>query len=334
MAGFGCRVSGHGDDNDQDYYWVPGSWVQAPEAGLLWTPAWWGRENGAFIFHDGFWAPEVGWYGGINYGFGYFGHGFYGGHWDHDRFFYNTAVVHVNETVIRNVYVDKTVIRNETIVENHVSYNGGEGGITARPTAQEVHVAQGRHLPPVQAQEQRRQLARSNPEMRASTNLGRPPIAATARPTEFKGSGVIAARQAGAPYHPSANRGANRPSGNMPLRPASGSESAAPTHAREVQPHEPTPPPEDSNADRKYNEQQQKQIEKQNQEHQKLLQQQEKEDRRAEQQKWNDQKKDQMEQRHQQQTQQMEQHHQQQQERMQSRPAARPAERPNERSPH
>ena len=332
------------DDDDQDYYWVPGSWVEAPQPGLLWTPAWWGWENGAFLFHDGFWATEVGWYGGINYGFGYFGHGFHGGRWDHDRFYYNTAVVHVNETLIRNVYVDRTVIDNSTIVNNHVSYNGGEGGISARPTPQEERVSQGRHLPPVEAQQQRRQMARSNPEMRASANQGRPAIAATARPTEFKGNGVVAAREAGAPYHQPANRGKNRsggsqpgvntrPTNNEPLRPESGTPSSPSGHARDLQPHQVTPPSANNSGNQKYQQQQQKLIDKQNQEHQKLQQQQQKEDQRAQQQQWNEQKKQQMEQHHQQQTQQMEQRHQQQQQRVQPRPAEKPAERPPERPP-
>lgn len=286
------------DADDEDYYWVPGSWVAAPEQGLLWTPPWWGWENGAFLFHDGFWATDVGWYGGINYGYGYFGHGFYGGRWDHDRFFYNTAVVHVNETVIRNVYVDKTVINNVTIVNNnHVSYNGGNGGIEARPTPQEERAAEGRHIPPAGAQEQRRQMARSNPQLRASANQGRPPIAATARPTEFSGGGVMAAREAGAPYHPPAHRGGGsrpgnepgnpgHPAGNEPARPESGGNP--PNHARDLQPHQAAPSAGNSDADRKYQQQQQKLIEKQNQEHQKLQQQQEKEDQRAQQKQFND----------------------------------------------
>jgi WXXGXW repeat (2 copies) len=298
------------DGDDQDYYWVPGSWVEAPQTGLLWTPPWWGWENGVYLFHDGFWGPEVGWYGGINYGFGYFGHGFDGGRWDHDHFFYNTAVVHVNETVIRNVYVDRTVINNMTVINNHLSYNGGKGGISERPTTQEQRASQGRHFPPVQAQEQRRQMARSNPQLRASSNQGRPPIAATARPTEFQGSGVVAARQAGAPYNPPANRGSSHPGGNEIPHSA----PANPAHARDLQPHH-APAPADDGAALKFEHPQQKMIEKQNQEHEKLQRQQEKEDQRAQQQKWNDQKKQQIEQRHQQETRQMEQRHQQQQER-------------------
>ena len=86
------------DDGFDDYYWVPGTWVLPPEVGFLWTPGWWGWGGDAFIFHDGFWGPEVGFYGGISYGFGYFGVGFVGGRWDGGHFFYNRAVLNVNVT--------------------------------------------------------------------------------------------------------------------------------------------------------------------------------------------------------------------------------------------
>ena len=62
-------------DDDGDYYWVPGTWVLAPEVGYLWTPPYWGWDDGRFLFYDGYWGPHVGFYGGINYGFGYFGEG-------------------------------------------------------------------------------------------------------------------------------------------------------------------------------------------------------------------------------------------------------------------
>lgn len=315
------------DDDDEDYYWVPGTWVPAPEPGLLWTPAWWGWDDGVFLFHEGYWGPEVGFYGGINYGYGYWGHGFWGGRWDHDRFMYNRAVVNVNETVIRNVYVDKTVIVNNRVTENRVSYNGGEGGVRERPTAREEAAEHQRHFPPAQAQEQRRQMARSNPQMRASANQGRPPVAATARPTEFSGRGVVAAKAAGAPYRPPANRpaprGGNARPGNENARPGE-NPGGVPTHARDLQQHQVTPPAGNSAADRKYQEQQQKLVEKQNQEHQKLAQKQEEEDRKAAQQHQDEQKKQQMEQRHAQQTQQMEQRHQQEQQRIKPKPPQRP----------
>lgn len=102
---------------------------------------------------------DVGFYGGIDYGFGYFGNGFYGGEWRGDRFFYNTAVVRVNTTVIRNVYVNNTVIERNN---SHVAFNGGQGGVQARPTSQDQQYAHERHMPPVAAQNQHFQQARGN----------------------------------------------------------------------------------------------------------------------------------------------------------------------------
>jgi len=75
------------DPDFDDYYWVPGTWVEPPELGFLWTPGYWGWNGNAFVFYDGYWGPQVGFYGGIDYGFGYFGDGYVGGRWDHDHFF-------------------------------------------------------------------------------------------------------------------------------------------------------------------------------------------------------------------------------------------------------
>ena len=38
---------------DDDYYWVPGTWVEPPSVGVLWTPGYWGFESGAYLFHEG-----------------------------------------------------------------------------------------------------------------------------------------------------------------------------------------------------------------------------------------------------------------------------------------
>ncbi len=105
----------------------------APEVGFLWTPGWWGWGGSAFIFHAGYWGPQVGFYGGVSYGFGYFGRGYEGGRWDNGHFFYNRSVNNVNVTVVHNVY--NTTIVNRTDVR--VSYNGGNGGINERPTREE-----------------------------------------------------------------------------------------------------------------------------------------------------------------------------------------------------
>jgi hypothetical protein len=302
------------DPDFGDYYWVPGTWVMAPEVGYLWTPGWWGWGGNAFFFHEGYWGQHVGFYGGVNYGFGFFGVGFEGGRWDGGHFFYNRAVNNVNVTIIHNTY--NTVINNTTI--NRVSYNGGAGGINARPTPQEEAAANERHIPPVAAQTQHVQTARSNPALRASVNQGKPPIAATAKPAEFKGEGVISAREAGSPYHP------------PPARPGPAS-PANPVHASELQPHVAPAPVNSGNAkaDQKYQQQQQNLIAKQNQQHQQLQQRQEADHQRATQQNANAARQQQMEQKHQQQTQQLEQRHTQQQQRLQQRAPApsRPEER-------
>ncbi len=64
------------------YYWIPGVWVAPPHPGLLWTPGYWGFGGGFYRWHAGYWGPHVGFYGGINYGFGYGGVGFWGGRWE------------------------------------------------------------------------------------------------------------------------------------------------------------------------------------------------------------------------------------------------------------
>ena len=310
------------DEDYGDYYWVPGTWVLAPEIGFLWTPGWWGWGGNGFLFHEGYWGPQVGFYGGINYGFGYFGRGYEGGRWDGGHFFYNRSVNNVNVVNIHNVY-NTTIINRETV--NRVSYNGGNGGIQARPTPAEEAAAQGRHIPPIAPQRQHVQMARSNPQLRASVNQGKPPIAATERPAAFSGPHVIAAKQAGAPYHPPANRGGASP-GN-PARPGEvqphPANAANPAHASELQPHQVATPPSTGNAklDQRYLQQQQNLVAKQNLEHQQLQQRQEQEHQRATQQNFAQAQQQQMEQRHLQQTQQMEQRHTQQMQSLQTRQA-------------
>ena len=302
------------DYNYGDYYWVPGTWVLAPEVGFLWTPPWWGWVNGAWLWHEGYWGPHVGFYGGINYGFGYFGLGFVGGRWDHDHFFYNRAVMNVNIENVHNVYEER--ITNVTV--NHVSYNGGPGGIEARARPEDEIAARDRHIGAVAAQTQHLQAARGNPELRASANHGKPPIAATARPGEFSGREVVQAREAGGTYNPPANRGGANRGGNVPR--GESSMSRTPVHPNELPKAERiTPNTGDPNRDRKFQQQQDKMFAKQEQERQKLQQQQEKEHQQAARQNANEARQQQMEQRHQQQTQQLQQKHTQQRQQLQQR---------------
>src|SRR5215468_4142315 len=139
---------GYWDWDGYDYYWVPGTWVLAPEPGFLWTPGYWAWGGSGFVFTAGYWGPVVGFYGGVNYGFGYFGHGYEGGRWDRGHFFYNRAVNNVNVSIVHNTYNTTIVNRSET----RISYNGGQGGINARATSEEQAAARERHIGAVQAQ--------------------------------------------------------------------------------------------------------------------------------------------------------------------------------------
>jgi hypothetical protein len=328
-------VPGYWAYADGDYYWVPGTWVMAPEVGLLWTPGYWAWNGAGFIFNQGYWGPVVGFYGGINYGFGYFGEGYQGGRWNNGQFYYNRTVNNINITNIHNVYT--TQVTNTTV--NHVSYNGGNGGMNAQPSAQDQAAARERHIAPVAAQTQQAQAARANQQLRASVNHGKPPIAATPRPGAFNGSGVVAARQAGGPYHPAANRtvaqahtttqappppgnGTSRanPAGNratpqpqpnaQPLHPGNGTPRPNPAvHPNDLPPVAHFPPPNTGNAqrDREYQQQQEELRARQNQERQELQQKQEQDHQRLAQQKATEARKQQLEQQHQRQTQELQQ---------------------------
>jgi hypothetical protein len=309
------------DDVDGDYYWVPGTWVEPPQVGLFWTPGWWGWGGDAFLFHEGYWGPTVGFYGGINYGFGFFGVGFVGGHWDGGHFFYNRAAANVNVNIVHNVYNER--VTNETV--NRVSFNGGSGGLTARPTPQEEAAANERHIPPVAAQTQQVQAARENRDLRASVNHGKPPIAATPRAGAFTDHDVVKAKEAGAPYTPPADRGATaaRADVNAGASANASAPAKAIVHPRDLPPAERPAAPNSGNADldKKYQQQQDKLMAQQEQERQKLQQQQDKEHQQLAKQKANDQTTQQLEQKHQQQTQQMAQRHAQEQQNLQQRQA-------------
>jgi hypothetical protein len=316
------------DPNFADYYWVPGTWVLPPQPGYLWTPGYWDWSGTAFVFYPGYWGPQVGFYGGINYGFGYFGHGYEGGRWEGGHFHYNRAVNNINVSEIHNVYNTNVVNRNET----RVSFSGGNGGINARPTAEEQAARQNRHIGSVAAQQQQINAARADHSLRASENHGKPPIAATSHAGTFS-DGVAGARSGGN-YNPPANRGGK--GGGREERPPT---ETAPTnrpayvHPNDLPKVNRAEPPNsgDAKADQKYQQQLNKMYQKQEQEQQKLQHRQDQEHAKAAQKQPNEAQQRQMEQRHQQQTQQMEQRHAQQQqktERQAPPPKAQPPHEP------
>jgi len=155
---------------DSDYYWVPGAWVLPPRIGFLWTPGYWAYSGSNYFFNEGYWGPTVGFYGGINYGYGYGGHGYYGGRWVGNTFRYNRAVTRVNTSVIHNTYVNKQVVNNTA---SRASFNG-PGGTTAKPTAKEKAAAKAEHIPAISAQQSRVEAAKNNPDLHAANNQGKP----------------------------------------------------------------------------------------------------------------------------------------------------------------
>ena len=184
-----------GWNDDGGYYWVPGTWVVAP-VGMLWTPGYWGWGGGFYAWHPGYWGPHVGFYGGINYGFGYGGVGFAGGEWRGGAFYYNRYVTNVSVTSVTHVY-NRSVVANNTAT----SFNGGEGGVKATPTAQEETAAHETHTAPLAEQTQHEQAASQNRQNFASENHGRPAVAATARAGDFSSRSAVPARAEGGEYH-------------------------------------------------------------------------------------------------------------------------------------
>ena len=164
---------------DAGYYWVPGAWVLAPYVDALWTPPYWDFFGGRYRWHRGYWGDHIGFYGGINYGFGYTGRGYYGGYWNGGNFAYNRAVTNINVTIVHNVY-NRGVANN--VRSNRVSYNGGPGGTNVRPIPAELAVLHERRTAPVPAQIEHERTAASNRAQFASANRGRPTLIAQAQP--------------------------------------------------------------------------------------------------------------------------------------------------------
>jgi hypothetical protein len=187
------------------YFWVPGAWVPAPYVGALWTPGYWGWGGGLYAWHPGYWGPHVGYYGGVNYGFGYMGIGFAGGIWRGGVFAYNSAVMRVGVGGGwggSRVYVDNTIVQRTTIVNNtHVSYNGGPGGINHAPAAEERIAEHDQHVAPTSFQSQHEVAARSDHSAYFNANHGRPANVAESRP--------LAAESHAAPAHVGGNASFN-----------------------------------------------------------------------------------------------------------------------------
>jgi hypothetical protein len=227
------------------YFWVPGTWVAPPQVGLLWTPGYWGFVGGLYGWHGGYWGPHVGFYGGVNYGFGYGGHGFFGGRWNGAHFAYNTSITNVNTTIIHNTYRENITVNNVSV--NRTSFNGGPKGIVARPTVEENLALKDVHVKPGPQQLGHFAQASKNPALYAKTNAGHPRIAATSQPGAFHSPGVVPARgttATAALVGKQATQGEPRPIGREPSSSASAGagNKAMPPHGSTVA-HATTPMP-------------------------------------------------------------------------------------------
>ena len=197
-----------------DYYWVPGTWVEPPQSGLLWTPGYWGWNDGLYAWNAGYWGPQVGFYGGVNYGFGYSGVGFAGGYWHGGAFFYNRSVANFGHVNIVNVY-NAPVAR---VGVSRVSFNGGEGGIRAQPSPAERVAMNAHHVAATSMQIQHEQHAASMPAMHMRQNGGHPQILTTQRAGDFAhpGPGLSTHHAAGAGAAMQMHGGPGHPEGGAP----------------------------------------------------------------------------------------------------------------------
>jgi hypothetical protein len=169
-----------------DYFWVPGTWVQPPQPGLLWTPPYWSRTDSGYAFHGGYWAAEVGFYGEINYGYGYAGAGYDGGHWENGTFFYNRAMTNLGYLEIASVY-DRPVAADKNVTR--ASFNGGTGA-AALPTLHQEALARATHVAATAEQQKHFELAAMDRSQYSKLNNGDPPVAATPHAGVFDGKGI------------------------------------------------------------------------------------------------------------------------------------------------
>jgi hypothetical protein len=178
------------NEDVSDYYWVPGIWAAAPIVGYLWTPGYWAGWRGGFAWRAGYWGPHVGFYGGINYGHGYFGRGYVGGSWRDGHMMYNSAVTNLGNFHSNHTY-------SQPVANSGSSLRASYSGDKVQPNAAEVAAAGEYHIPPTSAQLQHLHAASDIPALRASTNGGHPSYGATARPGEIPNSALPQTQHAG-----------------------------------------------------------------------------------------------------------------------------------------
>jgi hypothetical protein len=201
-------------DPNYGYYWVPGMWAPVPFYGALWTPGYWGWSNGIYLWHDGYWGTAVGFYGGINYGYGYTGYGYSGGYWRGNVFYYNRTVNNINTRNVTHYYSEQVRV----VHPGGASFNG-PGGISARPTPAQLDAGRKHRVSMTREQEHQMRAAREDPRQRVRENRGRPAVAATVRPGVFTGRGITGTRRGGTIFPEPGGRRTGTPEGIGTARP-------------------------------------------------------------------------------------------------------------------
>ena len=208
---------------DGDYYWVPGVWVDPPVVGYLWTPAYWLFVDGNYRWNRGYWGRHVGFYGGINYGFGYFGSGFYGGRWEGRHFRYNRSASNISNH-FHHSYEDRSVVHENN---RRTSYNGGAGGIDRHADKHEEAAFMEQHHASTPEQRSHVKAARSDRGQFMKENHGQPAHVAVKTTNDYRGNlpkqnnnpGRPQPAQPNNPIRPQGNNNPAQPQQHQPVRP-------------------------------------------------------------------------------------------------------------------
>ena len=116
-----------------------------------------------------------------------------------------------------------------------LSYTGGAGGLRAEPTDIERSAEHDQHVPVTTQQTRHIAAAAKLPALAASHNNGRPPVAATSHPAQFKGSGVVRAQPAAAEQRAAVHSGTSdtaRPAARPPVAQTAAAPHPSPTEEK------------------------------------------------------------------------------------------------------
>ncbi len=139
--------------------------------GYIWTPGYWAFEGAGYLWHVGYWGNQVGYYGGLNYGYGYTGTGYQGGRWEGSVFRYNRAASYVDSRVVHNVYNSRVANGAQTA---RVSFSGSPARASARIPAAPQRPAVAAIAGPTAEQVQHEHTALTTPTQRAWVPHGTP----------------------------------------------------------------------------------------------------------------------------------------------------------------